>query len=79
MPIHPVTTAKPSFIDAQRLYSLSRFIHDSGLSYTRIQFAKRDGIELKMVACGRRKFVRGSDGIDFVLRLAAHYAQKSKN
>jgi hypothetical protein len=79
MPIHPVRINKPSFIDSDRLYSLSRFIRDSGLSYTRIQFAKREGIELNMVCCGRRKFVRGIDGIDFVLRLAAHYAQKSKN
>jgi hypothetical protein len=77
MPIHPVTTASPSFIDSSRLYSLARFIRDSGLSYTRIQLAKRDGIELKMVACGRRKFVRGRDGIDFIERLAAHYSKQS--
>ena len=77
MPIHPVTTASPSCIDADRLYSLARFIRDSGLSYTRIQLAKRDGIELNMVACGRRKFVRGRDGIDFIERLAAHYSKQS--
>jgi hypothetical protein len=79
MPIRPVRVDKPSFIDPDRVYSLSRFIRDSGLSQTRIQFAKHDGIDLKMVECGRRKFVRGADGIDFILRLAAHYAEKSNS
>ena len=78
MPLYPVTTASPSFIDSSRLYSLSRFIRDSGISYTRIQNAAREGIELPMVACGKRKFVRGVDGIDFMERLAAHYSQQSK-
>jgi len=77
MPIHPVTTTSPSFIDADRFYSLSRYIRDSGISYTRIQNAARDGIDLKMVACGKRKFVRGRDGIDFIERLAAHYSKQS--
>jgi hypothetical protein len=75
--IHPVSTSTPSFLDPSRLYSLSRFIKDSGISYTRLQFAKRDAIELNLVSCGRRKFVRGADGIDFIERLAAHHAKKS--
>ena len=75
MPIYPVTTNSPTFIDPSRLYSLSRFIRDSGISYTRIQNAAREGIELNMVRCGRRKFVRGVDGIGFIERLAAHYSQ----
>lgn len=77
MPLYPVTTNSPSFIDRDRLYSLSRFIRDSGISYTRIQNAARAGIELTMVACGKRKFVRGVDGIDFIERLAAHYSKPS--
>jgi hypothetical protein len=74
--IHPVTTDKPTYIHPRCLYALSYFVQASGLSTTRLQFAKRDGVELKTIACGRRKFVFGADGIDFVRRLSEHYAQK---
>ena len=76
MPLH-ATTDRPTFIAADRLYSLRRFVSDSGLSYTRISQAARAGIELPLVACGKRKFVRGADGIDFIERLATHYSKPS--
>jgi hypothetical protein len=78
VPLH-ATTDRPTFIDIGRLYSLRKFISDSGLSYTRISQAARAGIELPMVVCGKRKFVRGRDGIDFVERLAAHCSKPSNS
>ena len=35
----------------------------SGLSTTRLKKAKAEGIEPRVISCGRRKFVFGADGI----------------
>jgi hypothetical protein len=64
------TTEKPSFIDPRRLYSLRKFVADSGISLTRIRRASHDGIDLRKVRVGKRVFVRGCDGIEFIERLA---------
>jgi hypothetical protein len=61
---------EPSFIDPNRLYTRRGFIVASGLSETRIREAKRRGIELPWLLCGKRKFVRGVDAIAFIERLA---------
>jgi hypothetical protein len=76
VPLH-ATTDRPTFISEDRLYSLRKFVSDSGLSYTRICQAARAGIELPMVVCGKRKFVRGRDGILFIEALAAHYKSQA--
>lgn len=61
---------EPSFIDPQRLYTRRGFINASGISETRIREAKRRGIELPWLICGKRKFLRGADAIKFIERLA---------
>lgn len=68
MPIPP-TTEKPSFIDPDRLYSLRKYVADSGISLTRIREAARQGLELRKIRAGKRVFVRGRDGIEFVEKL----------
>jgi hypothetical protein len=62
---------EPTFIDPHRLYAIRSFWSASGISPTRIRVAKRRGIELKTVDVGKRKFVRGADGIAFIEALAA--------
>lgn len=64
------TTEKPTFIDPARMYSLRKFVADSGISLTRIRGAARQGIELPKVRAGKRVFVRGVDGIEFIEKLA---------
>jgi hypothetical protein len=64
------TRCEPSFIDPSRLYSIRGFWNASGVSPTRIRLAKRQGIELPTIEVGRRKFVRGTDAIEFIERLA---------
>ena len=64
------TTDKPSYIDPTRLYSLRKFVIDSGISLTRIRQAAHQGIELPKVKAGKRVFVRGRDGIEFIEKLA---------
>lgn len=66
-----VTTAKRSYIDPTRLYSLRGFQIDGGISATRIREARLQGVDLPTLSVGRRKFVRGADGITFIERLAA--------
>lgn len=61
---------EPSYIDPTRLYSLRGYWNASGISPTRIREARRLGIELPTLLVGRRKFVRGADGIAFIERLA---------
>jgi hypothetical protein len=70
MPIH-VRTSNPTFIDPERLYSLRGFVESSGVSLTRIREASRSMIELRVLRAGKRVFVRGCDGIEFIERLAA--------
>lgn len=65
------TTDKPRFIDPNRLYSLRQFVADSGISLTRIRVAARNGVNIKTLKAGKRVFVRGSDGIEFIEQLAA--------
>ena len=69
MPIH-VRTANPTFLDPERLYSLRGFVESSGVSLTRIREASRSKIELRVIRAGKRVFVRGRDGIEFIERLA---------
>ncbi len=65
------TTREPSFVDANRLYSLKGFYNASGVSPTRVREARRMGIKLPTLDVGKRKFVRGSDAIWFIEQLAA--------
>lgn len=59
------------------LYPLTAFCSASGISSTRIRAARRGGLDLPVRQVGRRKFVRGSDGIKFIERLADHHAAQN--
>jgi len=59
-----------SYIDPERLYTLSGYQQSSGIAKTRIREARLQGLVLKTVDVGKRKFVRGRDGIDFIEKLA---------
>lgn len=61
----------PSFIDPGRLYTLRGFQVASGISSTRMRSARAQGIACPMLEVGKRKFIRGSDAIDYIIRLAA--------
>jgi hypothetical protein len=63
-------TPEPSFIDAGRLYTLRGFQVASGISSTRMRSARQQGVVCPMLEVGRRKFIRGSDAINYIERLA---------
>ena len=58
-PIHP-----------ESLYPYAAFIRCSGITKTRIREARLQGLKIQTVDAGRRKFVRGADGIKFIEQLA---------
>jgi len=66
--------SEPSFIDPSRLYTLRGFHVASGISSTRMRTARQEGIVCPMLEVGRRKFIRGADAIDYIVRLAAREA-----
>jgi hypothetical protein len=69
----PITAraGHPSAIQPDTVYGLQHWIEIAGISYSRIVNARKAGIELKMISVSpRRKYVRGSDGIAFIERLA---------
>lgn len=61
---------QPSYIAPERLYTLRCFHAASGVSATRIREGRRNGIMLKTLDVGKRKYVRGSDGINYIEQLA---------
>lgn len=65
-------SSKSSFLAPERLYSLSGFIRSSGISYRRISDAKKMGIDFSSFSfkVGRRRYVHGTDAIEFVRSLA---------
>ena len=65
-------TARPdrSFIDPHRLYTLKGFQQDAGISPSRIREARQNGVDLPRLKVGRRMFVKGTDGISYIERLA---------
>ena len=57
-------------IAPERLYPLRAFQEASGIAPTRMREARLRGVLLSVIQVGRRKFVRGSDGIEYIERLA---------
>ncbi len=57
-------------ISPERIYPLRAFQEASGIAPTRMREARMQGVHLTTLDVGRRKFVRGCDGIDFIERLA---------
>lgn len=64
------STADRTFIDPHRLYALRGFQQAGGISETRRRLAKQHGVTLPILKVGRRAFVRGSDGIAYIEKLA---------
>ena len=64
------TSKQLSFIAPERLYTLKGFIAASGISATRMREARRAGITIPTLETGRRKFIRGSDAIEYIERLS---------
>jgi hypothetical protein len=65
-----VTTKAPSYIAPERLYSLKGFQAAAGVSSTRMREARKVGVVLPSLEVGRRKFIRGSDAISYLEKLA---------
>ena len=56
-------------IDPNCVYSLRGF-QAFGISATRMREARRAGVAPKFLEAGRRKFIRGSDAIEYIERLS---------
>jgi hypothetical protein len=61
---------KPSFIDPNRLYALAGFLQCSGINQTRVRALRLAGIDLPKLRVGKRVFIRGCDGIEYIERAA---------
>lgn len=68
---YSVKAADTEAIDPQLFYPYHEFIRVSGCSRERICEARRHGVELPTHKVGRRLYVEGADGIDFLKRWAA--------
>jgi hypothetical protein len=66
----PGTTRTPTAIFPEALYSRRGFITASGISETKLREARKWGIELRKIWCGKRCFIRGRDAIAFIESLA---------
>ena len=53
------------------LYRLDAFYARMGIGESKRISAKRAGVELRTIGSGKRRYVRGEDGIEFILRLEA--------
>lgn len=62
--------SRPSYIDPDRFYSREGFMSAAGLNQTRMREGRLQGVDVDWVLIGRRKYVRGADGIAYLLRLA---------
>lgn len=69
------TASQTSYLDPERLYSLSGFISETGISQSRLYEARKFDIEPEKLNVGRRVFIRGRDGIAFIEKLSKHEAK----
>jgi hypothetical protein len=63
-----------SVILPDALYPLNSFHRISDISRERVRDAKRQGIDLPKKWAGKRAYVLGRDGIEFILKLDAMQA-----
>jgi hypothetical protein len=68
---YSVKAADTEAIDPRLFYPYPEFIRVSGCSRARICEARRLGVELRTHKVGRRLYVEGADGINFLKQLAA--------
>ncbi len=64
------TTKRTREIAPERLYPLRAFQEAAGIAPTRMREARLQGVHLDTVDVGKRKFVQGSAGIEYILRLS---------
>lgn len=57
-------------INPSCLYTYNGFIKASGIAKSRIREARLQGLKLETFPVGRRQFVQGAKGIDFIIKLA---------
>lgn len=67
----PATKRQPSYIDPSRFYALRGFQIDAGVTPTRMREARLQGVTPVTLKIGKRVFIRGSDAIEYLERLAA--------
>ena len=65
-----MATAQKREIAPERLYPLRAFQEASGIAPTRMREARLQGVYLETVNVGKRKFVRGCDGISYIEALS---------
>lgn len=58
------------YLSPEHVYPLDNFYRRSGISRSRVREARLAGIELTKLSVGKRAYVRGSDAIAFIERLA---------
>lgn len=59
------------FLSPEHLYPYDTWIRRSGIAKSRIREARQNGVSLPTLKVGKRLYVRGSDGIEFIEKLAA--------
>lgn len=65
-----LSSQSAGFVDPDRVYTLPAFYRDSGISKSRAREARLMGHPLPVVAIGRRRFVHGRAGIEWMMQLA---------
>ena len=58
-------------VDPTLFYTFPEFMRVAGIGYTTIRKAKAKGVDLPLQKVGRRKYLRGSDGVEFLEKLAS--------
>ena len=59
----------PSFICSERTYTIEGFRHAAGVNAKRMRDAAAHGVKCKFLVIGKRKFIRGRDGIEYLDQL----------
>ena len=65
-----VSKKPATYIAPERLYSLAGFQQAAGIASTRMREARLQGITPLTLKVGKRIFIRGVDGIDYIERLS---------
>jgi len=64
------TPGAPNYIAPERFYTLQGFKTAAGIGDTLIRRARRGGVQIPAKRIGRRKFIRGDDGIRYLEQVA---------
>ena len=64
----------PTYIDADRLYTIQSFIESSAVTHTRIRTAEKAGLPFPGFRIGRRRYIDGRAAIEYLHALSEFYA-----